>query len=153
MVERVLDSPEFEKRASVFIDELNALQEKDEGFKWHCVSYYLAKAFPGLISGLDRLQSLISGSEIDLPVLPGEMADDLDIESANLCVVEFSAIMDAKRPLEEFIEKALRLAEKYKAEIDTSMHFGTEGKTNFIDTRHDEANGWLHHTRIYFRFG
>ena len=147
----LVELPDFEKRADLFIEGLKKLHEDDPDID-DVVSWSAEKILPDWIEGLDALQTLIGDSDSDLPLRLKDMADQLDAQSARCSIVEFRRVTDFVDPLESFVQKVLVLATFHQAQIDTSLPLGTERQTDFVKPMKVEPYGTLYRAMINFRF-
>ncbi len=122
MTERPFESPEFEKRAEAFIEEVRTETQSNDDSRYRQVSSVrVGKYLPGAIRGLDKLQSLVDYAKTEFTLRPRYLSDVYDIKSANSCVVEFSATFNSRRALGRFVERILQIAEAHGGQIDETI--------------------------------
>lgn len=152
-IEELLQPPDFEIKANSFIQQIESVGKKiQEANPNTDLRVTIKKALPRLIDGYDELQKVIGDSQI-AGISPEILAEDLNRRSATECVVEVYSLSDAYKPLLEFIQQALILADENYGKLDTGFSplLATTNEENFITKVGDEAVS-MFNSHLYFTF-
>ena len=154
-LEQLLEPPEFEKVADIFVQQVKVLivdfhTTRDTGER---LTLQVEKTMPKAIRALSTLQDIM-GDEAEIfknfgLSTPGEIADEMDIQSANRCDVEVYASGTNHQVVADFVRDVREMATASGAQ-NTEGGF-TPFSTNDIDDGIDTAGGGSM-AMLYFTF-
>lgn len=150
--------PDYEIRANIFIHHV-----REEGMKTKKQYAYsdlfelnVEKALEKWVERFQALNNILG--DMDRSALgkfaPIVLADNLDVQSASRCEVEVYASCTSGKPLKEFVDKTLNLAERQGGAIngDFMPMLSTQDKKDMITRLDSEAGESWFISHLFFAF-